>query len=556
MTQYPTCSHPICAVTYWPGAALDDLIDDPHSVGIAVTATMRHRFSTSMERVHYGRELVARVTHTPAWDAADGPSLNAVAKSMARILSAHGVHSDNPQAALEALRRGRLRLPTAITNELIGRVEHRCGGDSLPRLGQRVLAAGVTRLVLFEPEHVHAEATFWRQCANDGVKIVYAVDPGLENAERTIINLDRHPHPGRLSIAASIREVLAASPVRSDGPPSSDCTAEGVVSLHRVDGCDGDDLGWITASALVSAGVAGRARDRAPVSLSASLVRQGVLVVVLRVDQVGAMVRDLERHLGERVVRLRAGDDDVTVERCRTLLTAVLTDDYQPFTAALHDRVHAVASHLLPSLEEVTLRLGVATLQGWLVAVADALRQNRGLKPFAHSLAAVAAATDGTPMQVITALAGLVDLEANGQSRRIANGARRFTPTVERARSSATLDEALNVLCRDGWLPCRRVEYVEGQPRIVVAAANQVGAVAADVVLIVRPGLRGFTGSGPRGAGDDTVQRVLYGCVAAAREQVHVIHRGANDLMPWAEGRTGVSVYRHDLSGSRPARDA
>jgi hypothetical protein len=554
MTQYPTCSHPICAVTYWPGAALDDLIDDPHSVGITVTETMRHRFATSMDRVHYGRGLVSQVTHTPAWDAADDPTLDSVAKSMARILSDHGVHSDNPRAALEALRRGRLRLRAAVTNELIGKVERSCGGDSLPQLGQRLLAAGVTRLVLFEPEHVHAEATFWRQCVNDGVKIVYAVDPGLENVERTIVNLDRHPHPGRLSIAASIREMLAASPVRSDGPPPGDSTAEGVVSLHRVDGCDSDDLGWITASALVSAGVAGRARDRAPVSLSASLDRQGVLVVVPRVDQVSATVRDLERHLGEGVVRLRAGDDDVTAERCRTLLTAVLTDDYQPFAAALHDRVHAVAPHLLPSLEDVTSRVGAATLQGWLVAVADGLRRNRGLKPFAHSLAAVAAATDGTPMKLITTLAGLVDLEANGQSRRTANGAGRFTPTVERARSAATLDEALNVLCRDGWLPCRRVEYVERQPRIVVAAANQVGAVTADVVLIVRPGLRGFTGSGPRGAGDDTAQRILYGCLAAAREQIHVIHRGANDLMPWAEGRTGVSVHCHDLSGLRPAR--
>jgi hypothetical protein len=106
-----------------------------------------------------------------------------------------------------------------------------------------------------------------------------------------------------------------------------------------------------------------------------------------------------------------------------------------------------------------------------------------------------------------------------------------------------------------GWSPSRPVEYITGQPRIVVAAANRIGATTADVVVITRSATRGFTGSdGRRVDRSDAAQRVLYSCMAAAREQVHVIHRGDNDLVPWAEAITGA-VVRHLDCPRRPPED-
>jgi hypothetical protein len=557
MTDHLHCDHHCCVASFWPGSPLQQLLEPPGTMGIVVTAAMRGRLSPVAERVRYGRELLAEVTLTPAWDSAGDQLRARVARAMRNDLTRWTRSREDPVDALQAARSGQRWIPADLLNQLIIEMERRCGGDELPPLGQRLRGAGVQGLVVFEPNHVHATTEFWRDCPPAGMHVVLAHDPGGENPAHAYACLPQHQLEAPLQIASAVRSVLAVSPARrGDTPPPTAGGPPGVVSLHRIEGVDRHDMAWLTASALASSGAHARSQDLAPITLPASIAERGVLVVVPAKADEPLMRRDLERHLTEPVVMLRSGRDDPMIERCREMLEAVATGDQQPFARTLLDRVRYLAPTQTGVATAVLTTHRGLPLAEWLTACETDLRANRALKPFAGKLRTIARHLHDGPGLLIPALNGLVDLEARHRPRQTVGGASMLTPTVQRAAAASSIDEGLEVLMEAGWSPSRPVEYTTGQPRIVVAAANRIGATTADVVIITRSATRGFTGSdGRRADRSDEAQRTLYACLASAREQIHVLHRGHNDLMPWAEAINGVVVRHHNLPGWRPTHE-
>ena len=539
---------PFRVVTHWPGAPLGRLLDTPSTVGVVTTSAMRARLEGDDRRVMYPRELLAAVTDTPAWDAADSATRRAIARALRRDLDRFAHRDDDRVDVLDALRHGRLWVNASVMGRLLGEMESRAGGLPLPPLTARLRAVGIDSVVVFEPDRRYTETTFWSALGGDEVSVTLVIDPGDERhevagADTPCVELD-----GPLDLTDPVRTVLAASPVRDDGPPPLARHHGGAVSVHRLDGAHAADLPWVVASSLIAAGAAAHSTQLAPIALPTTLDDRTVLVVVPRRDEESSMRYGLARHLAEPVVLLRTGRDDAACVAATTMLRAVVDDDPRPLARVVTARIAAVTPGALDEARRRLAPISTPSLAAWLPAAADTLGQVPDLRPIAVALTRLAARLDDGPRALLTECAALVPIEATGRASRTGTGLVPLAPTVERAASAATIADALDTLAASGWSPSRTGIFEPDAPRILVTSANRIGAVRADVVIIVRPATRGFTGSMGLSARDNEIaQRVLYRALGAARHSAHLIHRGGDDLMGWAEDLDGVTVHRHDL---------
>jgi hypothetical protein len=547
MTLLTDCDHPACVIIHWPGAHLGALLDEPGTVGLVTTAAMRAQLETAGRCVSFARELLASVTTTPAWDLATEVTRTAIATTLVEELARYS--SADPLTAIASLCAGRLWLDLDTADRLMAEVEHRAGGGPLPTIGQRLDDAGVDRLVVYESHHRYCDRVLWPVALAAGIAVTFVVDPALERPDTLLGDLPRHRIDGSLDLTAPLRTVLGASPARTDGPPPSTTLPGGEVSIHRIDGADPGDLPWVLAHLLGSAGMETKSTPpNCELTLPADLHKRTVLVVVARREDESTMRDRLSRHVNEPVVLMRAGSDDAAVEAAAAVVRGLIDDDPTPLVRSLLTRVDLVAPHAVDEARRLLAPLATASLGSWLCDAADALVDHHQLRPFAGTLSRLTVALDRGPEAVLTRLAELIDIDAPGRPSRTGAGRAHLAPTIARAAARDNLADALDVLETAGWSPSRPVAFEPNRPRIVVTSANRIGAVRADVVLIVRDKSRGFTGShGFSAKHDDAAQRVLYRCLGAARHGAHVIHRGANDLMPWAEGLGGVTVHHHLL---------
>jgi hypothetical protein len=547
MTLLTDCDHPVCVITHWPGADLGVLLDELGTVGPVTTAAMRAQLETVDRCVSFARELLASVTTTPAWDRADDTSRTSIATALADELSRY-TRAD-PLTAISSLCAGRLWVDLNTADRLMAEVEHRAGGGPLPTIGQRLHDTGVDRLFVYESHHRYCDRVLWSAALAAGISVTFVVDPALERPDAISNDLPRHRLDGSLDLTAPLRTVLGASPARTDSPPPTAALSGGAVSIHRIDGADPGDLAWVLAHLLGSAGMATKSTPpNCELTLPADLHERTVLVVVARRNDESTMRDRLSRHVNEPVVLMRAGSDDAAVGAALSVVRGFIDDDPTPLVRALLTRVDLVAPHAVDEARHLLSPLATSSLGSWLCDAADALVDHHQLRPFAGTLSRLTVALDQGPEAVLTRLAELIDIDAPARPSRNGAGRAHLAPTIARAAARDNLADVLGVLETAGWSPSRPVAFEPNRPRIVVTSANRIGAVRADVVLIVRDKSRGFTGShGFSAKHDDAAQRVLYRCLGTARHSAHVIHRGANDLMPWAEGLNGVSVHHHQL---------
>lgn len=540
-------------VTCWPGAPLHQLLDAPSTVGLVTTAAMRAQLEGGSRRVLYPRELLAAVTTTPAWDDAESATRRAIARALRHDLDRFAHRDDDRVDVLDAMRHGRLWVNASVMDRLLGETESRAGGAPLPPLATRLRANGIDAVVVFEPDHRYTDTLFWRALGGDEVTVTFVGDSGHEDHEVAGVDTPQVELDGPLDLSEAVRNVLAASPARTDGPPPPALHHGGAVSLHRLDGADTADLPWVVASALISAGAAAHSTQLASLAIPTALEARTVLVVVAHRGDESTMRHSLSRHLAEPVVLLRTGRDDAACAGATAMLRAVVDDDPKPLLRAVLTRVAAVAPSALDEARGALMPLPTNSLTVWLSAAVDTLGQHRDLRPLAVTLTRLAARLDEGPRALLAEFAALVPLEATGRASRTGTGVVPLAPTVERAAAAASIDDALETLAASGWSPSRSGRFEPDAPRILVTSANRIGAVRTDVVVIVRPATRGFTGSMGFSARDnDTAQWVLYRCLGAARHSAHLIHRGADDLAWWAHDIDGVTVQRHDLSLPSP----
>lgn len=541
------CKHSLCEITHWPGAPLGNLLERLGTAGLVTTAMMRSHLAGGTRRVRYPREMLAEVSPTPAWDHLDETDRTRVANSLQARLTPIAA---DPLNAARHLMAGQAWLKLDDLDELINDIEIHAGGASLPPIADRLRSAGIEHIYVFEPYHRHSDTTLWKAALDAGIAVRLVIDPGLDRSARHEGELPRHDFVGDLEISTTVHAALAASPARHDGPPPQQVGPLGCVELHQVTGANAGDLPWVTAGLLAGAGIPATTRDLPHVPTNLTTDNRVILVVVPSKADVLDMADRLGRHLVEPVVQFRTRHDAHAIETCTRILRGLLDNDATPLRDALLHRVGLVTPTAVGAARNLLRDIDTTGVADWIRLSAQRLASTPLLRPLSLVLTRLESAVSASPHQLLHALSLLVDIDALRRPNATGDGVSHLSPTIERAAGAATLRDALTVMDRSGWSPSRPTSFEPGRPRILVAAVNEITGVVVDVVVLVRPKTRGFPGSDCLPASSSEIaQRVLYGCLASARESVVLLHRGRNDLMPWAIGVAGVASQVHHLSG-------
>lgn len=540
------CTHDVCAISIWPGSQIEQLLSGPDTAGVVTTLAMRSRLVDCPGKLFYSRELLAGITPMNVWESSDPLTQERAARKIWSRLKMYVDGGCHPIDAANLLRNGELWVGLEIMEELLGELEIEICGSPLPSVSDRLRSKGITQIVVFEAEHTFSDHRFWLRRCEGAVQVSLALDLGREGAASLSENLPTHSFQAPVAISQSLRNVIDASPVRSDPSPPTKSKRRGTVSLHSVEGVDAQDMPWVVASALISAGVPTTETDLPSIPIPLSADGKTILIIVPHRAEEAAFRYRLAQHLDEPVVLLRSGRDDLSVNCCIRALVAIGADDPTPFAEALLKRVAAVCpEHLTVAQSIIANGIGMG-LRVWLQAAMKSLQAEPALKPLGTSLARIERSLISTPKELIQEIACLLPLQAAHRTSRGRDGTINLSPTVERAAGCKTIQEAIHLLNASGWSPSRPVQFETDQPRIIVVSANRVGAVVADVVMLVRPGTRGFVGTrGGHANRVDVAQQVLYQCLGAARESVFVFFRGHNDLLPWITKVPEVKMFEH-----------
>lgn len=544
--EHNFCDHDLCVITHWPGAPLGQVLDHPRTVGLVTTTVMRSRLEGAARQVLYPRELLASVSPTPVWDHLDDEHRAHIAESLQRHLTSIAT---DPLTAAHRVMTGQAWLKSDELDGLIKELEIRAGGKPLPELGDRLRTAPMDRLMVFEPHHRHADSSLWRAAIDAGIRVRLVVDPGLERATRISDQLPVHSFDHAVDVSPAIHAVLAASPARNDSPPSHPLRSSGCVELHQFHGANAGDMPWLTAGLITSAGVTNSSKDLPRLRTNLVTEDRVILVVVPTQREVPDMADRLARHISEPVVQFRTRHDAHAIETCSCILRGLLDDDAAPLRDAVLHHVSRVAPSAIGRAQILLHGITTTGVEHWIQRAAQVLGEDPMLRPVALSLKHLGAKLTSAPRQLFSALSLLIQIDAPRRVSACGDGLAHLSPTIERAAGTSTLRDALTVMDRAGWSPSRPTVFEPGRQRIIVAAVNEIGSVEVDIVILVRAKTRGFPGSDTLPASSsEAAQRVLYGCLCSARESFVVLHRGRNDLLPWASGIEGVTTHAHHLA--------